>query len=124
MLKFGLPPQKIFYYIEMLELANNKVELDALKTIETKSNLNYDNFENVCRSVGINCQNYWSTYKPFIDELVKNRCSIAHGGLDVQSYDYADEVLTKAIKFIDNYRTDIENLAITDAYYRNSNSEQ
>jgi hypothetical protein len=108
----------------MIELADNKVELDAQKTIETKSNLNYDNFENICRSVGINCQNYWSTYKPFIDELVKNRCSIAHGGLDVQSYDYANEVLTKVIEFIDNYRTDLENLAITDAYYRNSNSEK
>lgn len=124
MIKFGSLPQKISYYIEMIELADNKVELDAQKTIETKSNLNYDNFENICRSVGINCQNYWSTYKPFIDELVKNRCSIAHGGLDIQSYEYADEVLTKVIEFIDNYRTDLENLAVTDAYFCRSDAEK
>jgi hypothetical protein len=108
----------------MLELADNKVELDAEKTIETKSNLNYDNFENICRSVGINCQNYWSTYKPFIDELVANRCRIAHGGLDIQSYEYADEVLTKVIEFIDNYRTDLENLAVTDACFCRSDAEK
>ena len=124
MLKFGSTPQKISYYIEMIELPNNKVELDAQKTIETKSNLNYDNFENICLSVGIDCQNYWSTYKPFIDELVKNRCSIAHGGLDIQVYDYADEVLEKVIKFIDSYRTDLENLAITDACFCSPNNEK
>jgi hypothetical protein len=124
MLKVGSVPQKIFHYIEMLELADNKVELDAEKTIETKSNLNYDNFENICRSVGINCQNYWSTYKPFIDELVANRCRIAHGGLDIQSYEYADEVLTKVIEFIDNYRTDLENLAVTDACFCRSDAEK
>jgi hypothetical protein len=74
--------------------------------------------------VGINCQNYWSNYNRFIDELVKNRCDIAHGGLGIQSYDYADEVLEKVIEFIDNYRTDLENLAITDACFCSPNSEK
>ncbi len=67
--------------------------------------------------------NYWSNYNHFIDELVKNRCDIAHGGLDIQSYKYADEVLTKVIEFIDNYRTDLENLAVTNAYCRNSDGQ-
>lgn len=124
MLTFSSRPQKISCYIQMIELAEKKVELNAQKTIETNSNLNYDNFENICRSVGIDCQNYWSTQKPFIDELVANRCRIAHGGLDVQSYKYADEVLEKVIEFIDNYRTDLENLAITDACFCSPNSEK
>jgi hypothetical protein len=124
MLKFDSIPQKIFHYIEMLELADKKVELDVQKTIKTNSNLNYKNFENICQSVGINCQNYWSTQKPFIDELVANRCRIAHGGLDVQSYKYADEVLEKVIEFIDNYRTDLENLAVTDACFCRSDAKK
>ena len=71
--------------------------------IDSNSNLDYKNFENICQSMGIDCQSYWSNYNHFIDELVKNRCDIAHGGLDVQSYKYADEVLTKVIEFIDTY---------------------
>ena len=124
MLTFSPRRQKISCYIAMIELADEKVELNAQKTIETNSNLDYKNFENICQSVGINCQNYWSTYKPFIDELVSNRCSIAHGGLDVQSYKYVDKVLEKVIEFINNYRTDLENLAITDACFCSPNSEK
>lgn len=121
---YGSAPKEIYHYLEIIGLTKKIVELDIHKVIDSNSNLDYKNFENICQSVGIDCQNYWSNYNHFIDELVANRCSIAHGGLDVQSYDYANEVLTKVIEFIDNYRTDLENLAITDAYYRNSNSEQ
>jgi hypothetical protein len=121
---YGSPPKEISHYLEIIGLTEKIIELDVNKVIDFKSNLDYDNFENICRSVGIDCQNYWSTYKPFIDELVKNRCSIAHGGLDIQDYDYADEVLTKVIKFIDNYKTDIENLAVTDACFCSSDAEK
>jgi hypothetical protein len=121
---YGSPPKEISHYLKIIGLTKKIVEWDIDKVIDSNSNLDYKNFENICQSVGIDCQNYWSTYKPFIDELVVNRCSIAHGGLDVQSYKYADKVLTKVIEFIDNYRTELENLAITDACFCSPNSEK
>jgi hypothetical protein len=121
---YGSPPKEIFHYIKITELTKKVVELDVNKVIDSNSNLDYKNFENICQSVGIDCQNYWSNYNYFIDELVKNRCDIAHGGLDVQIYKYADEVLTKVIAFIDKYSTDLENLAVTDACFCRSDAEK
>ncbi len=119
MFEVGSLPRKILPYIEVINLAGSIVSLSPKTMIETNSNLNYENFENIYQSIGINSSFYWLSQKPFIDELVKNRCSIAHGGLDIQNYQYADEVLDKVIKFIDSYRTDLENLAVTDAHCRN-----
>ena len=99
---YGSPPKELSHYLEIIKLTEKIVELDVNKVIDSNSNLDYKNFENICQSMGIDCQSYWSNYNHFIDELVKNRCDIAHGGLDVQSYKYADEVLTKVIEFIDN----------------------
>ena len=121
---YGSPPKEIFHYFEIAELTKKIVELDVNKVIDSNSNLDYKNFENICQSVGIDCQNYWSNYNHFIDALVVNRCSIAHGGLDVQCYKYADEVLTKVIEFIDNYSTDLQNLAVTDACFCSSDAEK
>ena len=45
MLTFSSRPQKISCYIQMIELADKKVELNAQKTIETNSNLNYSVFD-------------------------------------------------------------------------------
>jgi hypothetical protein len=115
---YGSPPKEISHYLEIVGLTDKKVELDVNKAIDSNSNLDYKNFENICHSVGIDSHNYWSTYKPFIDELVKNRCNIAHGGFDIQENEYVKEVLTKVIEFIDVYSTSIENLAITDAHKR------
>lgn len=118
MSKLGSLPQKISHYLEIVKLADNRVDLDAKNTIQTKSNLNYENLENICDSIGIDSQVYWQKQYGFINELVANRCRIAHGGLDLQDCKYSEEVLDKVLEFIDNYSSDILNLAMTDAYIR------
>ncbi len=116
---YGSPPKEISHYLEIIGLTEKIVQIDVNKVIDSSSNMDYQNFQNICLSVGINCQPYWLGYEPFINELVKNRCRIAHGEFDIQEYEYAEEVLDKVIEFINNYRTDLENLVVTDAHYRN-----
>lgn len=120
MLAFGSIPQKISHYFSLLDVDPSPVNLDPQKLIETKSNLNFENFENICKSVGINHQVYWSSYKPFIDELVSHRCSIAHGSLESISVKYINEIIEKVSQFITRYKDDLENLACQQAYQQKS----
>jgi len=121
MLEFGESPRKITPYFKLLELRGTRVKFNAKnkKIIEANANLNYENFKNICQSVGVSCGegSYWSKQEPYINELVKFRCSIAHGGLDTHRYKYTDEVLCKVMEFIERYQTDLENLAVTDAHF-------
>jgi len=54
----------------------------------------------------------------FIDELVKNRCCIAHGNKYDPDHDYAIEAIDFVLKAIDEFKTDIENAALLKSYLR------
>lgn len=84
--------------------------------IDTQSNLNAEVFENICIAVGLDYNQRWSTYRPFIDDLVKQRHTIAHGTTVVPQKDYAVEVVDFVEKAIDWFRTDIENCAVQSAF--------
>lgn len=80
--------------------------------IDTQANLNAEVFENICTAVGLDYYQRWSTYGPFIDDLGKQRHTIAHGTTVVPPKDYAIEVVDFVEKAIDWFRTDIENCAV------------
>lgn len=88
--------------------------------IDAESNLTSVVFENICVSVGIDYYKTWATDGPFMDDLFKNRCAVAHGELYTPTKDYALETLCFTIKSIDRFSTDIENEAINEAYLRRS----
>ncbi|MGR0481151.1 MAG: MAE_28990/MAE_18760 family HEPN-like nuclease [Candidatus Electronema sp. V4] len=92
--------------------------IDHKKAIDTESNLTAEVLENICLSVGLDYKTYWFTVAPFIDELVKNRCSIAHGEIWTHEAKYAREAVNFVIKAIDQFSTDIENAATLEQYLR------
>ncbi|MBE9110608.1 hypothetical protein IQ273_14400 [Nodosilinea sp. LEGE 07298] len=88
------------------------VQINPHSAIDTESNLNSEVLENICITVGIDYHKQWSTWGPFVDELVKTRCAIAHGTLLTPDDKYALE----AVKFVEEaitwFKTDIENSAL------------
>lgn len=103
---------------EILDSPGEKVAIDPDKSIDTGSNLDSTVFENVCKTIGIDYEVYWSTFGPFIDEFVKTRCVIAHGEMMVPERKYAAETISFTRKSIDKFGTDISNAAVMEAYIR------
>lgn len=103
---------------EILGSSGDKVKIDPQKSIDTESNLDSIVFENICKTVGIDYTSYWSTYSPYLDELVKNRCLIAHGELFVPNREYAVEVLSFTQRSIDQFGSDISNAVTMESFVR------
>lgn len=92
--------------------------IDADAAIDTESNLNAAVFENICLCVGLDYQKSWATYGPFMDDLFRSRCEVAHGELTTPDGKYAVETVNFAIGAIDRFATDIENAAVLASYLR------
>ncbi|QLA17594.1 MAE_28990/MAE_18760 family HEPN-like nuclease [Desulfolutivibrio sulfoxidireducens] len=112
---------KIHHHIDLVETildnGNKYYSLDYINAIQTNSNLNAEVFHNICMTVGIpsvsdTCSNR------FIDELVKNRCCIAHGNNYDPDYGYAMKAIDFVLEAIDKFKTDIENAAVLKTYLR------
>lgn len=101
-----------------LDECNISFQINAETAIDTESNLKSEVFENICACVGIDYSARWATDGPFMDDLFLNRCAVAHGELFTPKKDYAIEVVKFIIKAIDNFSTEIENLALSDKYLR------
>jgi hypothetical protein len=99
------------------ELAHS-CTIDADTAIDTESNLTAVVFENICLCVGIDFQKSWATDGPFIDDLFRSRCQIAHGELFTPDAEYAKETVNFIIKAIDRFSSEIENSAILEDYLR------
>jgi len=96
--------------------SNVHANLSLSGAIRTESNLSSTVFENIATSIGVEFSPY-STYANLIDKnLLDRRNRIAHGEyLDVDQSGYlalSDDML----KLMRMYKTDIENLASTEAY--------
>lgn len=103
---------------EILDSQEEKVLIDPQRAIDTESNLNSNVFENICKTVGIDYESYWSTYSHFIDELVKIRCMIAHGELITPDKKYTIEALSIIQNSINHFSTDISNAVTMESYIR------
>jgi hypothetical protein len=93
-------------------------KIDPDRAIDTESNLNAAVFENICLSIGLSYQVFWDMYGPFMNDLVANRCAVAHGEMWIPEVKYAREAVAFVIKAIDQFSTDIENAAIREEYLR------
>lgn len=102
---------------DLITVSSVKILIDIETAINTESNLGWDVFENICQTIGID-HNHWSVHGQFINDLRDSRNSIAHGGLDRPDEKYSIEVTDFVLKSIDQFKTQIENAVLTDAYLR------
>ncbi len=96
----------------------SNVRIDSKAAIDTESNLNAEVFENICQTLGIDYSAHWSKYGHFIDDLVEQRCAIAHGELLRPQENYVQEVLDFVLQAISWFTTDVENAVLMNAYLR------
>jgi hypothetical protein len=93
-------------------------QIDADAAIDTESNLTSEVFANICHCVGLDYQSTWATDGPFIDDLFRSRCEVAHGELYTPDTKYAQETIQFSIRAIDRFSTEIENAAVQEAFMK------
>ncbi|EOI3570548.1 MAE_28990/MAE_18760 family HEPN-like nuclease [Cronobacter dublinensis] len=108
--------------IRFLEAIFTKSEIVAKikheNYVDTESNLSSTVFDNIAKSIGINT-NFYLDYYPYIDEsLVNKRNGIAHGEKLSMNYKMLEELTDTVITLMENYKTDIENIAIQQSYLK------
>ena len=86
--------------------------------IDTESNLNWDVFENICLTVGVPTDVFWSEQRGLINDLFRTRCEIAHGQLLIPKPNDAVRYVQFALEAIQHFTTDLENEATTNAHLR------
>ena len=92
--------------------------IDADTAIDTESNLTAEVFENICLCIGIDYHNSWAREGPFMDDLFRARCEVAHGELCTPDSQYAREIVSFTISAIDRFSTEVENSAVLHRYLR------
>ncbi len=103
--------------VDFFRNSNGKpANISLSNAINTESNLSSVVFQNIAASIGVPTERY-AAYSKLLDQsLLDRRNKIAHGEyLDIDAVafsDLADEVLS----LLRMYKTDIENLASTNAY--------
>ncbi len=88
--------------------------------IDTESNLNGEVLENICKTIGIDYNTRWASHTPFINDLVANRCAIAHGELIPIDESYAHEVIDFVLLAINTFKNDIENSTVQKLYMKSN----
>lgn len=98
--------------------------IDADAAIDTESNLTSIVFENICYCIGIDYRTNWAPNGPFMDDMFRSRCEVAHGEIYTPEQKYAQEAIQFSIRSIDRFSTDIENAAMVEAFLRGQNQVQ
>lgn len=81
--------------------------------INTKSNLNYEVFSEICNVCGVSLDGF-TEHKTFIDIfLLKRRNAIAHGEDTFIAINDLDEISTTTIELMRKFSDNLENLAYT-----------
>jgi len=102
----------------LVDDSDRSVYLDFSGAIDTESNLNADVFENICLTIGVDYNQLWKCHAPFINDLFKTRCAIAHGERHTPTQDFAKEAIDFVLKSIDDYGDQIINLASLKKFLR------
>lgn len=114
--------KRIMPHIKVINLITSdtveKFSIDPISSIDTESNLNWEVFENICNTIGIDTSPRWHTYKPLINDMVTNRCFIAHGEIYYPSDSEAKDVVKFVLDAMDWFTTDIMNAVATNAYLK------
>ena len=97
---------------------SDSAKINWQDSVNTRSNLNFETFEEILALLGLNNQDYLSKGKLLDEKLLKNRNQIAHGkqvSIDPDAYDLLH---TEVIDLADRFSTDIQNAAATEKFRR------
>ena len=84
--------------------------------INTKSNLNYQLFENILETLSIDKTKYISKKKQIDESLLDRRNKIAHGEYDIPTKQMFLELFDDIVELISVFKTDIQNLCVTEGF--------
>lgn len=104
-------------YAQVIESGENTVEISA--TVETKSNLKKEIFEEIIHLLGFSFDRY-DTSLNFINSLVNDRNSIAHGEfLPINESKYK-EMEEKTLSIMEMFKEDIQNSCTARSFKKES----
>jgi len=116
----GTPDDCVQAYRNLMASQSGKSSLPDTGIIDTGSNLNYEQFERILTTLGINSGSY-STRQAMIDErLLKTRNNIAHGDFVEPDFEQYDEVHGAVLDMLSDLRDRIAEAAETGAYRRSA----
>lgn len=101
---------------EMLDCSERKFTHVNDDLINTKANLNFDVFKDICLVCGLSVA-LFEDRATFIDViLLKRRNSIAHGEDTLISYDEMDEIVESTIGIMRSFGNELENRVVLQTY--------
>ncbi|NNC15231.1 hypothetical protein HJC22_05710 [Corallococcus exiguus] len=105
----------------LVDELHDSITLPSDGVIDTESNLNWEVFENLCTTVGIDLA-HWIPFKGLMDDMFLSRCDIAHGTLVTPTLKEVQGYLDFVISGMDRFSTDIENAASMNNHLRSNQS--
>lgn len=122
-------PKRIGPHLEVVNrltvTAGDTFPLPVDNVIDTESNLSWDVFENICNTIGLGAElSEWQDERIIINQLVKDRCQIAHGEILRESDEVrsgaaqkiANDYINFSLRAINRFSTNIQNAASQESY--------
>ncbi|MGK7957685.1 MAG: MAE_28990/MAE_18760 family HEPN-like nuclease [Crocosphaera sp.] len=113
--KFELQQEMVKNLLDSLE---ERANIPYSGVINTKSNLNFEVFRDICMIIGIDDRKYETKKNAIDEELLTIRNKIAHGKYLSKDYKEFMEIYQIVITLMRNIKDDILNAAITEKYKR------
>lgn len=111
--KFKLQKEMIKNLLDNLE---NRASIPYENIINTKSNLNFEVFTDICTILGIDDSKYQLRQKAIDEQLLTQRNKIAHGKYLTIDYEEYISIYNLVIELIRNFKDDLLNAAVTEQY--------
>jgi hypothetical protein len=100
----------------LLNELDSKANIISEKSINTRSNLNSEVFENIATSLGFSIANYEAKFNLIDESLLNRRNTIAHGQfLDIDKTRYLD-LNDEIVALMRAYKNDIENSLVLSSF--------
>lgn len=99
----------------IIDNLNNPINFNAKGNIDTKSNLRFDVFKDICYTLCLNISSF--EYKHAnIDDLVDNRNNIAHGNYIKITYKMFTDFYDDTIELLNLVQTELQNSVALESY--------
>jgi len=113
--KFELQQAAVEFIVNELE---KRAYIPYEGIIQTKSNLKFWVFRDICTIIGIDCNKYQLKENAIDEKLVNPRNTIAHGKYLVIDYNGYEDIYNIVVEMMRDVKEDIFNAAITEKYKR------
>ena len=100
----------------LLDNLENRASIPYENIINTKSNLNFEVFTDICTILGIDDSKYQLRQKAIDEQLLTQRNKIAHGKYLTIDYEEYISIYNLVIELIRNFKDDLLNATVTEQY--------